>query len=129
MAWEDKIIHRTSDHSHVFDLVRQGIMTEEQARLSEKSNVINRSLGTKLSLNVEIKDNLNYKIGDRFFLCTDGIWSMIPENQLIEMISEKGDVETVTVNLVEKINKIGIAKGENHDNLTVALVEMKTNSK
>jgi PPM family protein phosphatase len=40
-----KIIHRTSDYSHVFDLVRQGKMTEEQARLSDKSNVITRSLG------------------------------------------------------------------------------------
>jgi serine/threonine protein phosphatase PrpC len=125
---EGKIIHRSSDHSQVFDLVRLGRITEEQARLSDKSNIINRSLGTKLSLNVEIKDNLSYKIGDRFLLCTDGIWSMIPENQLIEMVSEKGDVETVTVNLVEKINTIGITKGGNHDNLTAALVEMEKSS-
>ena len=124
-----KIIHRTSDHSQVFDLVRLGRITEEQARLSDKSNVITRSLGTKLTLKVEITNNLIYKIGDRFLLCTDGVWSMIPENQLIEMVSEKGDVETVTVNLVEKINTIGITEGGNHDNLTAALVEMKTNSK
>lgn len=123
-----KIIHRTSDHSQVFDLVRLGRITEEQARLSDKSNVITRSLGTKLTLKVEITNNLSYKTGDRFILCTDGIWSMIPENQLIKMVSEKGDVETVTVNLVDKINKLGIAKGGNHDNLTVALVEMKSNS-
>jgi serine/threonine protein phosphatase PrpC len=45
-----KIIHRTSDHSQVFDLVRLGIITEEQARLSDKPNVITRSLGTKLTL-------------------------------------------------------------------------------
>jgi serine/threonine protein phosphatase PrpC len=124
-----KIIHRTSDHSHVFDLVRLGRITEEQARLSDKSNVITRSLGTKLTLNVEITNNLSYKTGDRFLLCTDGVWSMIPENQLIEMISDKNVVETVTVNLVEKINTIGMTKGGNHDNLTAALVEMETNSK
>lgn len=124
-----KIIHRTSDHSQVFDLVRLGRITEEQARLSDKSNVITRSLGTKLTLNVEITNNLSYKTGDRFLLCTDGIWSMIPENQLIEMASKIGDIETITVNLVEKINTIGIAKGGNHDNLTVALVEVETGSK
>jgi len=124
-----KILHRTSDHSHVFDLVRQGKITEEQARLSDKSNVITRSLGTKLALNVEITDNLSYKTGDRFFLCTDGIWGMIPENQLIEMISEKSDVESVLTNLVEKINAIGVAHGGNHDNLTAALLEMEMNSK
>jgi serine/threonine protein phosphatase PrpC len=124
-----KIIHRTSDHSHVFDLVLQGKMTEEQARLSDISNVITRSLGTKFALNVEITDNLSYKTGDRFFLCTDGIWSMIPESQLIEMIYEEGDVESVVVNLVEKINTIGIANGGNHDNLTAALLEVETSSK
>lgn len=124
-----KIIHRTSDHSHVFDLVRQGKMTEEQARLSDKSNVITRSLGTKLALNVEITENLSYKTGDRFFLCTDGIWSMIPESQLTEMASEIGDIEIITVNLVEKINTIGITNGGNHDNLTAALVEMDIDSK
>lgn len=124
-----KIIHRTSDHSHVFDLVRQGKMTEEQARLSDKSNVITRSLGTKLALNVEITENLSYKTGDRFFLCTDGIWSMIPESQLIEMISEEDYVESVVSNLIKTINAIGIASGGNHDNLTAALLEMEMNSK
>ena len=38
-------------------------------------------------------------------------------------------VKTVTVNLVEKINTIGMTKGGNHDNLTAALVEMETYSK
>ena len=124
-----KIIHRTSDHSHVFDLVRQGKITEEQARLSDKSNVITRSLGTKLALNVEITENLCYKTGDRFFLCTDGIWSMIPESQLIEMISEEDYVESVVSNLIKTINAIGIASCGNHDNLTAALLEMEMNSK
>lgn len=124
-----KILHRTSDHSHVFDLVRQGKMTEEQARLSDKSNVITRSLGTKLALNVEITNNLSYKTGDRFFLCTDGIWSMITESQLIEMISEEDDVESTVSNLIKIINAIGIASGGNHDNLTAALLEMEMNSK
>ena len=124
-----KVLYRTSDHSQVFDLVRQGKITEEQARLSDKSNVITRSLGTKLALNIEITDNLSYKTGDRFLLCTDGIWSIIPENQLIEMISEEGDVESVVTNLVEKINTIGITNGGNHDNLTAALVEIETSSK
>jgi serine/threonine protein phosphatase PrpC len=79
-----KVIYRTSDHSQVFDLVRQGKITEQQARLSDKSNVITRSLGTKLALNVEMTDNLNYKTSDRFFLCSDGIWGMISENQMTD---------------------------------------------
>jgi serine/threonine protein phosphatase PrpC len=59
----------------------------------------------------------------------DGIWGMITQSQLIEMISEKGDVESVVTNLVEKINAIGVAHGGNHDNLTAALLEIETSSK
>jgi serine/threonine protein phosphatase PrpC len=124
-----KVLHRTSDHSHVFDLVRLGKITEEQARLSDNSNIITRSLGIKLALNVDIADNLSYKTGDRFLLCTDGIWSMIPESQLIEMISEDDDVESVVSNLIETINTIGIGHGGKYDNLTAALIEMETSSK
>lgn len=124
-----KVLHRTSDHSHVFDLVRLGKITEEQARLSDNSNIITRSLGIKLALNVEIADNLSYKTGDRFLLCTDGIWSMIPESQLIEMISEDDDVESVISNLIKTINTIGISQSGKYDNLTAALIEMETSSK
>ena len=38
-------IFRTFDHSMVFDLVKQKVITEEQARLSAQSNVITRALG------------------------------------------------------------------------------------
>ena len=38
---------------------------------------------------------------------------MIPENQLLEMASEVGDTETISVNLVERINRIGITNGGN----------------
>lgn len=126
---KEKVLHRTSDHSLVFDLVRQVRITEEHARLSDKSNVITRSLGIRPTVNVETTDNLSYHIGDRFFLCTDGIWSMIPESRLIEMISEEGNVESIITNLIDKINTIGIAHGGNHDNLTAALLEMETSSK
>jgi len=124
-----EILQRTSDHSLVFELVRKGRITEEQARLSDMSNLITRSLGTKPGVNVEITDHLSYKTGDRFLLCTDGIWGMFPESQLIEMIFEEGGVESVITNLIDIINTIGIAQGGYHDNLTAALIEMETDSK
>jgi serine/threonine protein phosphatase PrpC len=99
-----KALHRTSDHSLVFDLVRIGKITEEQARLSDKSNIITRSLGKRSLVDIEITANLGYHAGDRFLLCTDGLWSMMTECKLIEMISEEGDVESVVTNLVDRIN-------------------------
>jgi len=121
-----KILHRTFDHSHVFEMVRASLITEEQARLSEKSNIITRALGIQLTVDIEITDNLSFQKGDRFLLCTDGIWGAVPEIELVEMVSHKSDIKTVITQLVDKIDAIGFASGGRHDNLTAALIEIDT---
>jgi serine/threonine protein phosphatase PrpC len=123
-----EILFRTYDHSHVFEMVKAGLITEEQARLSEKSNIITRALGIKSNVDIEITDNLSYQNGDRFLLCTDGIWGAIPESQLLEFIIQKGGVESVVSNLVTKVDAIGVANGNKHDNLTAALIEIEADS-
>jgi len=120
-----KILHRTFDHSHVFELVKAGLISEEQARLSEKSNIITRGLGIRSTVDIDIKDNLTYKKGDRFLLCTDGIWGAIPENELVKIVCQKSKFETVVTQLVDKIDAIGFENGGRHDNLTAALIETK----
>lgn len=123
-----KILFRTFDHSHVFEMVKAGLITEEQARLSEKSNIITRALGIKPTVEVEITDNLSYIKGERFLLCTDGIWGAVPENELLEMVCRKTDVKTVVTQLVDKIDAIGFSIGGKHDNLTAALIEIESAS-
>lgn len=124
-----KILHRTFDHSHVFEMVKAGLITEEQARLSEKSNIITRALGIKPTVDIETTDNLSYQKGDRFLLCTDGIWGAVPEKELLKMASYKENAEKVLTQLVERIDDIGVAGGGHHDNLTAALIEMEYGSK
>jgi len=45
------------------------------------------------------------------------------------MGGHKSGIYAATVNLIEKINTIGITNGGNHDNLTASLVEMDIDSK
>jgi len=125
---DGKILFRTYDHSHVFEMVKAGLITEEQARLSERSNIITRALGIKSTVEIETADHLVYQKGDRFLLCTDGICGAIPESQLLEFITQKGTVETIVSNLVAKVDAIGVAKGNRHDNLTAALIEIEADT-
>lgn len=81
-------IFRTFDHSMVFDLVKQKVITEEQARLSAQSNVITRALGIKPDLEVEILER-PFEAGDRFLLCTDGIHGSIEEKRLIKQVTNR----------------------------------------
>ena len=122
-------VFRTFDHSMVFELVKRGRLTEEQARLSADSNVISRALGMKPEVEVEINANLPYLKGDRFMLCTDGISGALEERKLIRMIVSDEAVDKTVEELAKEIDHTGIENGGGHDNLTAALIEININSK
>lgn len=122
-------VFRTFDHSMVFELVRRGRITEEQARLSAESNVILRALGTKPDVEVEINDRISYQRGDRFLLCSDGICGVVTEREMCKLIKADKSVERTVEIIAETIDNIGINSGGKHDNLTAALIEVNLNSK
>jgi serine/threonine protein phosphatase PrpC len=124
-----KRIFRTFDHSMVFELVRRGKITEEQARLSAQSNVILRALGTKPEVDIEINKEIYYLRGDRFLLCSDGIWGAVSEKEILKLAKCGKSVEQTVEKIVETIDSIGTEKGNKHDNLTAGLIETNINSK
>lgn len=127
---------RTFDHSMVFQWVKDGEMTEEEARVSDQSNIITQALGVQAGssasetkvIKVDVKE-LSYEPGDRFILCSDGIWGMFPEKEIIKMASTPRTVSGAVENLVVRVDDHGFATGGHHDNLTVAIVETKSYSK
>lgn len=120
---------RTFDHSMVFDLVKQKVITEEQARLSAQSNVITRALGIKSDIEIDITE-LSYDSGDRFLLTTDGVHGAVSELELINMASDKKHaLGIVTDEIATIIDGKGRNEGGGHDNLTLAIIETKINSK
>ncbi len=124
-----KKVFRTFDHSMVFEMVAQGVITEEQARLSAQSNVITRALGVKPDVEVEIHE-VPYEKGDRFLLCSDGIHGSMPEKELIKMIAKSnGKLGAITDDVATFVDNLGRTSGGGHDNLTIAIVETKINSK
>ncbi len=124
-----KKIFRTFDHSMVFDLVKQGVITEEQARLSAQSNIITRALGIKADVEVDVAER-PFEKGDRFLLCSDGIHGTMPEPELIKLAtSHKNVLGAITDDIATLVDDNGCSTGGGHDNLTLALIEMKQNSK
>ena len=121
-------VFRTDDHSMVFQLVKQGFITEEEARNHPQSNVILSALGIGEVVEPEITE-VSYNKGDRFILCTDGFWGMMSEPEFIRYASGSGDMEETLVNTANEVNSIGIRQGGGHDNLTAAMIDVKRNSK
>ena len=121
-------VYRTFDHSMVFELVKQKVITEEQARLSAQSNVITRALGAKYDVEVDCVQ-LPFLAGDRFILSTDGIHGSIPEQKFIEMVSNSSQsLGVITDTIATTIDGEGRNNGGGHDNLTLLVVETNVNS-
>jgi serine/threonine protein phosphatase PrpC len=119
-----QIEKRTADHSRVGEMVRRGILNDEQARLSADSNIISKALGIEPEVEVEVTTDISFRKGDRFAVCTDGIWGTMPEEKLITTLSNDQPVESITNALVQQINANQFGAGGGHDNMTLALVEI-----
>lgn len=121
-------VFRTNDHSQVGELVRRGDLTEEQARISPNSNIVTRAINGCGIAQPDITE-LPYEKGDRFVLCSDGIWGSMPEKELIKGLTKTKSVSGTAVQMAFDVNEIGKAAGGKHDNLSIAIVETQTNSK
>lgn len=122
------IVFRSSDHSVVANLVREKKLTEEEARSHPQSNIITRALGIRPDVEVEF-DEVPFLRGDRFVICTDGVWGMMPQRDLIKSLSRAMGIGELTVLMADEIDRIGQGNGGGHDNLTLAVIDTSFDSK
>jgi serine/threonine protein phosphatase PrpC len=126
---DGKKVFRTNDHSKVFELVKRGILSEEQARLSEESNIILRALGIASDIEVEINDNIPFLKNDLFMLCTDGVCGALPEEDLLQLLKKEKDINRLSESVIQHIDLLGNQQRGGHDNLTLAFVKPLSDSK
>jgi protein phosphatase len=107
----------TNDHSEVGKLVREGTMTPEEARHSPLKNYLTQAIGHMSILDPE-HSSYQLKKNDRVLLCTDGLWDMLTDLQIQEILSVDTDLENISKNLIADANVAG-----GFDNVTVVIVE------
>lgn len=122
-----RMVFRTRDHSLVGELVRKRALTEEQARTSPQSNLITRGLGSVSNTQPDV-DIVPYCRGDRFVLCTDGVWGIMEQSQLLSRFREMKNLSTDVPRMADEIDRIGFGQGGHHDNHTFAVIDMEANS-
>lgn len=114
---EGKIRCVTSDHSWVNEQVLSGIIDSAQARTHPLRNVVTRALGGKEDLEVEMQ-SLELQDLDLLLLCSDGLTSMIDDDEILRIILADGnDMNQALASLVEAANGSG-----GDDNTTAILV-------
>jgi protein phosphatase len=102
----------TKDHSLVEELRRQGRLTDEQAEEHPQRSIITRALGPEAEVNV---DTMTFaaRSGDVFLLCSDGLTTMVNEEQIKRILTGSRGLRAAVSQLVDAANRAG-----GRDNIT-----------
>jgi serine/threonine protein phosphatase PrpC len=117
MIRDNALSRVTNDHSWVFEQVQAGMLTEAEAEKHPLRNVITRALGGALQVNPDASE-IKAKPGDVFLLCSDGLTGMVPEDEILRIVTESETVEKACQTLIDVANERG-----GLDNITAILVK------
>ena len=109
----------TKDHSLVFRLVEAKQIEPDDIYSHPQRNLIYRSLGAgHKSVDPDVF-HISLKPGDSLLLCSDGLWEMVRNKDLLRVLEENTDPQKICDTLIDMANKNG---GE--DNITAVLVQI-----
>ncbi len=106
----------TTDHSYVMELVKRGKLTIEEARVSPLKNRLNQAIGASVDITPDY-NHYHLQDGDRLLLCSDGLWDMIPDEQIYYTLMLDRPAKKLCEALVDMANNAG-----GHDNITALVV-------
>jgi PPM family protein phosphatase len=112
---EGQLEQLTEDHSLVADLMRSGRLTPEEAETHPQRSVITRALGTDREVDVDTM-TVEASPGDVFLLCSDGLTTMVADEEILDLVAGADSLEQAAKALVKAANK-----GGGEDNVTVVL--------
>jgi len=112
----EELFRVTRDHSVVEELLSHGSITQEEAGYHPHRNVLTKALGIPGGVEAEINEFETGK-GDRILMCTDGLTSMLTDDEIASLLSRAEPAQKTAELLVAEANKQG-----GHDNISVIVV-------
>ncbi|MBF8982198.1 Stp1/IreP family PP2C-type Ser/Thr phosphatase [Lutibacter sp. B2] len=106
----------TRDHSLVGELLRNGNITEEEAKVHPQKNMITRAVGTEEDIKMD-SYSLDFEKEDMIVLCTDGLSNLIENSEMRNILSGSKDLNLACKHLIELANERG-----GNDNITVIAI-------
>ena len=114
---DGRIQQVTRDHSHVQELMDQGIITKGEARSHPHRNLITRAVGVNDRIRSDVF-RLDVHSGDRLLLCSDGLSNLISEEEIAEVLGDGDSLKGCCERLVAMTLERGAP-----DNVTVVAVD------
>lgn len=112
----EKLLRVTRDHSVVEELLLHGGITREEADYHPQRNILTRALGIPGEVQAESTEFETVE-GDRILMCTDGLTSMLTDDDIASLLVRAEPAQKIAELLVAEANKRG-----GHDNISVIVV-------
>ena len=117
--WFDGALSRvTKDHSYVQELVDEGIITLEEARVHPRRNIVTRALGIGAEVEASTA-TLPITLGARYVLCSDGLVDEVTDSEISAILDRHETANAAAEALVAAANAAG-----GRDNVTVIVVDV-----
>ena len=105
------------DHSYVQELVTEGLISEEEARIHPRRNIVTRALGIDDRVAVDTW-MIPVFPGDRFILCSDGLVDEVPTADIAAIAEQQLNPQMIADALVNLAKRNG-----GRDNITVVVID------
>jgi PPM family protein phosphatase len=109
----------TRDHSLVEEMRRKGQLTDAQAEDHPQRSIITRALGPEPEVQVDVQ-TVPAQDGDVFLICSDGLTTMLDDEQIARILSRATSLEAAVRALVDEANRAG-----GRDNITVVTFRLE----
>ncbi|GCF06556.1 protein phosphatase 2C domain-containing protein [Dictyobacter arantiisoli] len=116
MLRDEKLYQLTNDHSLVGQLVAGGLIEPDDVYTHPQRNQIFRSIGDKQNVQVDLFTQQIHP-GDILLSCSDGLWEMVRDPQITDLLNQAPDPQAACTQLIEVANANG---GE--DNVSAVVV-------
>jgi PPM family protein phosphatase len=107
------LLFRTEDHSVVQSLYKKGMITKDEMATHPYKNKIYNCVGGETPPQIDLSDRHELLEGDTVLLCTDGVWGVIDDQQIKEIIQRNTDITAVTNDLMDSADFASDERGDN----------------
>jgi len=114
--WRRGMRALTRDHSLTALLVREGEISQRAAARHPGRGQLTRFVGMEQEIYPDVS-RIEVRPGDRFLLCTDGLWQSLPDKRMGRLLATGDDPETICRTLIDEGKTAG-----GDDNLTAVVV-------
>ena len=115
---DGRVLARTRDHSHVENLIDRGKVPESDRATHRERNKLYNCLGAAAAPRVDVSPPAGLRPGDTMLLCSDGLWAVLDEHDMVDTLSTRAVVRAVPELLQAALRSAGAA-GDNATGLAI----------